>query len=24
MTAPIYTIERLGGGSLRCMIAEIF
>ncbi|GAA4521027.1 citrulline utilization hydrolase CtlX [Sphingobacterium thermophilum] len=24
VTAPIYTIERLGGGSLRCMIAEIF
>jgi hypothetical protein len=24
VTAPIPTIERLGGGSVRCMIAEIF
>jgi hypothetical protein len=23
-TAPIPTIERLGGGSVRCMIAEVF
>ena len=24
VTAPIPTIERLGGGSVRCMIAEVF
>jgi hypothetical protein len=24
VTAPIATIERYGGGSLRCMIAEVF
>jgi hypothetical protein len=24
VTAPIPTIERHGGGSVRCMIAEVF
>jgi len=24
VSAPIPTIERLGGGSVRCMIAEVF
>jgi hypothetical protein len=24
VTSPIPTIERLGGGSVRCMLAEIF
>lgn len=24
LQAPIYTIEKLGGGSVRCMLAEVF
>jgi hypothetical protein len=24
VAAPIPTIERLGGGSVRCMLAEVF
>jgi hypothetical protein len=24
VTAPIPTIEALGGGSVRCMLAEVF
>jgi hypothetical protein len=24
LNAPIYTIEKFGGGSARCMMAEVF
>lgn len=24
VSAPLYTIEKFGGGSMRCMIAEVF